>query len=280
MKKQEQYIEIIFRDIESPEKLRGILSIFSPLGILEEEEYWSCYFVKDRWLEGVEADLTQMLRLEFPNPEFEQKEIEQENWNKNWEDTIVPQRITDRIIISPSWNHDTDPRIINIVIDPKMSFGTGYHPTTRIVIRLLEKHILGGETVLDVGTGTGVLAIAAVKLGARYAFGVDADEWSYENAKENIEKNELPDKIDIAHGSLEAVDGKFDVVLANITKADICSLLPHLLQHARDRSIFLFSGIPKDDKIEMEEEFYLYGLSVIDKLEEDEWIGFAVQRAT
>lgn len=268
------FIELRFEDPALLEDIQALLAFFEPLGFLEEEEYWTVTFGSGQWREhGME--ITSLLKERFPFLHFSRRVIPQENWNRQWEESIRPVRVSERILIAPSWNvPDAPPGGIVILIDPKMSFGTGYHPTTRLVLRLLEKHVQGGERMLDIGTGTGILAIAARKLGAAYALGVDNDEWSYDNAVENVGRNGATG-IDIIFGSLEVAQGTFALVVANITKNDIVAMLPEILVRGGPGAVFLFSGILAADRGEIEEEFALRGLRVLERLVEEEWIAFA-----
>lgn len=274
---QEKFIALVFDDFTQIEEVSAFLIEFNPLGIVEGDDSWTCYFDSVRWSDGLAEVIRDMIRTHFPDMEMNELEVEQENWNLQWEKTIIPQKITDRISISPSWNIDPAAPI-NIIIDPKMSFGTGYHATTRLVLRLLEKYVRGNETALDVGTGTGVLAIAAVRLGAAHAVGVDNDEWSFINANENIEKNNLRDRITIVLGSLEQVHGTFDIIAANITKNDIIAMIGEMKQFSRATTLFLFSGILADDACEIEAEFQIHRLTLIDKIFEEEWVAYALRK--
>ncbi len=278
MNTSDQFIELIFNSSDHYEELQGILSLYEPLGFFEDEDHWTCSFKANHWRNNVEEQFRNTIQSYFPHVIFEVREIDQENWNANWEATITPQHVTDRIIISPSW-HTVDKRDDQIVIqiDPKMSFGTGYHQTTRLMIRLLEKYVRQDDEVLDVGTGSGILAITAIKLGASYAIGIDNDECAVDNAQENITLNGVDEKVDIRLGSTERAAGLYDIIAANITKNDIINLLPELVEHAYDKSILIFSGILLDDAIEMRDEFRHFGLEELEMISEDEWAAFAVK---
>jgi ribosomal protein L11 methyltransferase len=115
--------------------------------------------------------------------------IKEENWNKEWEESIEPVRVNERIVITPSWKEDTVSAPLKIVINPQMSFGTGHHETTRMVANLLESSVEKGDFWIDAGTGTGVLAILALRCGASRVYAFDNDEWSVLNTRENVERN-------------------------------------------------------------------------------------------
>ena len=116
--------------------------------------------------------------------------VAEKNWNSAWEETIRPIRVSERIVVAPTWHpFNGGPGDIVLTIDPKMSFGTGYHESTRLLLGLMERHLRIGARVLDAGTGTGILAIAALKLGAASAIAFDIDEWSFVNAVDNTRLN-------------------------------------------------------------------------------------------
>ncbi len=270
----ESFVELRFEDPATLEEVQALLAFYEPLGFLEEEDHWTVTFGAGQWAEQG-AEIAARLGERFPALRFTSRVIEQENWNRQWEESIRPVRVSERIVVAPSWNvPEAPPGGMVIVIDPKMSFGTGYHPTTRLVLRLLEKHVREGARMLDIGTGTGILAIAARKLGAAYALGIDNDEWSYDNAVENVGRNGVTG-IDILYGSLETVRGSFELIAANITKNDIVRMLPDILRCGAPGARYLFSGILSADRGEIEEEFSLRGLRVLERQTEEEWIAFA-----
>lgn len=171
--------------------------------------------------------------------------IEPQNWNENWEQTIQPQTIGS-FYVTPTWG--TPPPegsdLITVYIDPKMAFGTGYHATTRLVLELLPSVVKPGDEVLDAGTGTGILGIAALKLGATSVFGFDIDEWSEDNCNENIELNKVTN-FEVKLGSTETIPSgvKYDVILANINRNALIELIPEFLKYLRVGGKILLSGL-------------------------------------
>src|ERR1035437_211260 len=140
------------------------------------------------------------------NYSIEENVLEEKNWNLEWEQSINVIEVTDKIVIKPTFReYEEKPGQIVLIIDPKMSFGTGEHQTTKLMLMLLEKYIKKGENVLDVGSGTGVFAIAALKLGAKHSIAVDIDEWCLDNAKENSELNNVKDLIEIRQGEISDI---------------------------------------------------------------------------
>lgn len=289
MNTQRAYIQLRFEDFATKERIEPLLYLYDPLGLHEDDDAWYCYFDEKEWVRRIAGELLPRMRETVPEANFQFLEVMQRNWNEEWERTITPIRVSDRFVISPSWHSfDTPAEDIRLIIDPKMSFGTGYHATTRLMVRLLESCVRGGERVLDVGTGTGVLAIAAIKLGAAQALGVDTDEWSRDNAVENLERNDVADgRVEIRHGSLDAVDGRFHLIAANITRNDNIAMLPHYASLLEPGGMLVVSGFYEEDLPDMDAAAHELGFSPRTRLFEDEWAaasytltspGAAVQR--
>ena len=205
------------------EMMSGALWNLDIEGITEEEDCLKVYADKKKDIDDIEIvyALQQLVDHKILL-EFEVKEhlVEQKNWNKEWEKGINVIHVSDKIVIKPTFKkYKAQPGEIVIIIDPKMSFGTGEHQTTKLVLNELEKEIKGGEKVLDVGSGSGILSIAAIKLGAAQAIAIDNDEWCYDNAWENAELNVVVNKIDIKTGEIKDVEeNEFDLIIANIQK--------------------------------------------------------------
>jgi len=186
------YVEVRI-EVDAPlnDELAGMLSLLGFEGFWEEEHLLKCYIRSERWNPFIMDEIRSTTRLLLhPSgesfPQITVHTVPRVDWNAEWESTLRPLQVTDRMIIAPSWNPPPQvPGTIVLTIDPKMSFGTGYHESTRLILRLVEEFVAPGSTFLDVGTGTGVLAIAAVRLGAASAVAMDVDSWSYENALEN-----------------------------------------------------------------------------------------------
>ena len=149
----------------------------------------------------------------------------EEDWANNWKKYYKPTKVGNRIVVRPIWEeYKEENDELVLVLDPGMAFGTGTHETTRMCIQSLENYVKEDSVVFDVGCGSGILAIAAAKLGAKKAVGVDLDPVAVESAKENVGYNDL-DNIDILYGNLvEVIDGKADIVVANIIAEVICIL--------------------------------------------------------
>jgi ribosomal protein L11 methyltransferase len=277
MSSDASYVQLESGDMARMEAMQALLLPFEPLGFVDEDNIWKCFFAPAAWETARDSGILDRLMALSPEFPILITEMKQENWNREWEESITPIRVSDRFIIAPSWHPvDAADGCEVLVIDPKMSFGTGYHQTTRLMMRLLEHSITGGERVLDVGTGTGVLAIAAVRLGAADAVGVDIDEWSKENAEENIARNGVEGRVDVYHGSVERADGSYDVICSNITRNDNIALFGDYRQRARPGCRLLLSGFYTTDLDDIRSAAEAMNFAHIESLSEDEWAAMAL----
>lgn len=279
------YVEVAIRaDRQLVEHLIGIMSQLGFEGFWEDELALKCYISAERWNEAMAGELESIARTMARSsssslPKISVSVIEDRNWNEAWEKTIQPIHVTDRIVIRPTWQqYDARPDEIVLVIDPKMSFGTGYHETTRLVLRLMEKHVRPGDRVLDIGTGTGVLAIASIKLGAASALGVDVDEWSYSNALENLTLNNVQDSVRILAGDLSSVPSElFNMIIANIQQNVIEPLLGDMYRRLMPGGIIILSGLLIPDRDQMRTALHAAGFEIVEEMVENEWTAFACQ---
>jgi len=275
--------------IEAEEELRD--RIVALLGQLGFEGFWEdgavlrSYISESRWTPAMPDEVERTVSLitrssRSTRPAITTRRIQEQNWNEEWKKTIRPIHVSERTVITPSWHpYEPAPGELVLTIDPKMSFGTGYHESTRLILRLLEEHIRIGDSVLDMGTGTGVLAIAAVRLGAADATGIDVDEWSYENACENIRLNHVQDRITILHGDITATPaGPFTLILANIQRTVLLEMLPLLVRRLRAGGRLLLAGLLHDDREIMMEQLRHEGMTLLNELSENEWTAIAARR--
>lgn len=203
-----------------------------------------------------------------------EEEVENKNWNKEWEDQRDVIKISERFVIRPTFR-EYIPKENEIVIhlDPKMSFGTGEHETTKLIVNLLEKYVKGGERILDAGSGTAILSIAAMKLGADSAIAFDVDEWCLINGKENLELNGLESKIEVKQCEIyDITESNFDLVLANINKNVLIDIKSELTGRVRHGGILILSGLLESDEKEMVEMYENCGVKLIDRSQLNEWI--------
>ncbi len=206
--------------------------------------------------------------------------IEERNWNEEWEQSIKPIRIG-KFVITPTW---AEPEVstddIVLEIDPKMAFGTGYHETTRLILQLLPDVIEKEDRLLDAGTGTGVLAIAALKLGASHALGFDIDEWSYRNATENALLNHVSDRFVIKEGGAELIDPKvsYDTVLANINRNALMEMTPKLVSVTKSGGNLILSGLMLNDEEPMLRHTALRDFDHVKSVYENEWVAIWLKK--
>ena len=171
--------------------------------------------------------------------------VQEDDWLNNWRKFFQPMPVGERLLINPSWFTDTDPegRVV-LNIDPGLAFGTGKHETTRLCMEALERHVKGGEKVLDVGCGSGILGIAAVLLGAEHADGVDIDTTAVRTANENAAVNGVEDRFSAVAGDLvEKVQGKYEIIVANIVADAIIALSASVKDFMTPDSVYIVSGI-------------------------------------
>ncbi|HZY10309.1 MAG TPA: 50S ribosomal protein L11 methyltransferase [Bacteroidota bacterium] len=280
------YLEIsISADEHQRESLMPTMIEFGCEAFQESDSSLLCYINKNRWDNTKQNQLLtylkQILRTITVNSIISVKEIEEENWNAQWEKTVQPIEIGSRVVIKPSWAfYDNPDGKILIQIDPKMSFGTGYHESTRLIIALIEKYIQPATTVLDIGTGTGILAITAVKLGAQSAIGIDNDEWAIDNAKENIQANNVASQISISNTSIQKLPlHSFDLICANLTLNTIIEMLEQFARLLRKDGTLLLSGLLMSDEQEIISKLQGFQFKPIDRLIENEWLTLAAKKA-
>jgi len=206
-------------------------------------------------------------------------EIEETDWTETWRKYYKPKKIGEKIVIKPSWEEyvKSDDEVI-IELEPGMAFGTGTHETTIMCLRGLEKHVHKHDVVFDVGCGTGILAIAAAKLGAISAIGIDLDIDSIRVANENVKKNGVSNIVQIRHGNLfDVVEGGANIVVANIIAEVIVVLAKDIAKFLLEDGVFISSGIILDKEVDVREAFEKEGLEIIDRTVMGEWVSFVVK---
>ncbi|GFR34518.1 50S ribosomal protein L11 methyltransferase [Thermobrachium celere] len=203
----------------------------------------------------------------------------EQDWANAWKKYYKTTKIGNNIIIKPRWEEYTSKQNeIVVELDPGMAFGTGTHETTMMCIEFLEKYIKEGDRVFDIGTGSGILAIVAAKLGASEVIGVDLDEVAVDAAKINVQYNKT-NNVKIIHGNLvDVVEGRADVVVANIIADVVIYLSSFIGNYINDNGLFISSGIIKDKKQEVEEALKQNGFKIKDVNEKGEWVAIVAQK--
>ena len=199
--------------------------------------------------------------------------VNEEDWENNWKKYYKPTKVGQNVVVRPIWeDYQKEEGEIVIDLDPGMAFGTGTHETTRMCIGALEKYVNPNSTVFDIGTGSGILAIAAAKLGAQKVVGVDLDPVAVTSAKENVGFNNL-NNIEILHGNLmDVVKGKANIVVANIIADIIIFLAEDVKTFMEKGAYFISSGIIKDRKDDVVKKLESCGLEIVEVNTDGEWV--------
>ena len=211
--------------------------------------------------------------------------LEESDWENNWKQFYKPMEIGDRLIVIPEWESaDTSGRV-PLILNPGLTFGTGSHATTRLCLKALEQRVHGGERVLDLGCGSGILSIAALKLGAAHAFACDIDDKCQDVAYENAALNGIGKDVytvrtgDILTDSaLQAeIGGGYDVVLANIVADVIIALAPAVRPLLKPDGVFICSGIIDDRAVEVADKLRQAGLAILESNQSEGWFSYVCQ---
>ena len=276
------YIEVSIRTNVDSGELLAMLRDGEYLGSWEGDGILHIFWPEDRWnvaaLENLKLALAG-LGISAQEEDLIVRTVPDQDWNATWAASLQPIRLGRRIRIRQSW-HPADPAFdgIELVIDPKRAFGTGYHATTQLVIEWLEDNICGGERVLDVGTGSGILAMAAIRLGAGSALAIDNDPVAVECARGYAAENGFGSELDLRVASFEMLaTGKFDVIVANLdgrTMPHFCEILLHLL-NAGGRACL--SGLQEQDFDEVAGALSRIGLTIIERRQREDWLALAVK---
>lgn len=264
-----------------PDLLSGILWELEIFGLTEEEDSLKIFAAEDSPV-NKNAITDQIKKLTDQNLIekyfVSEKIIPLKNWNEEWEKSREVIKVSERIIITPTFkNYSPSKDEIVLTIDPKMSFGTGEHQTTKLVLQLLEKFIRPGMKILDIGSGTGILSIASVKLGAVSAAAVDNDELCFDNCKENCELNGVSNQIKIICGEINQVDeNDFDLVTANIQKNILIDIADNIKSKIKRNGIVILSGLLIEDEKEIVDCYSSSGFKKVDLEIMDEWIAIVL----
>lgn len=201
------------------------------------------------------------------------EEKDDEDWANNWKKYYKPLEIGEKLAIVPEWEaYDNDKRIV-IKINPGMAFGTGTHESTYMCLELLERYVKKDDEIFDIGCGSGILAIAGLKLGAKRALAVDIDDKCIDASHENADLNNLEDKMDIKKGNLlDVVKGRADLIVSNIIAEIIVDEIKNLKNHMDKGGIFITSGIIKERRQMVIDALKENGFEIIDELEKNNWV--------
>ncbi|MFT7859968.1 MAG: 50S ribosomal protein L11 methyltransferase [Sulfurimonas sp.] len=273
---QDYYYELSVRVSSYHSLFSDFLSDTLPVGFEEtddgfiirsEDNLETIAWGLEQFCEALQKSLGVSIELEY-----EQKKLQNSDWVENYKESIEPLEI-EKFYIHPTWTDD-NPELLNIVIDPALAFGTGHHPTTASVLKAISKYVKKCDSVLDVGCGSGILSLAAMKLGAEVD-ACDTDEVSVENSLENAKLNSL-EFAKIWEGSCTNLEKQYDVVVANIV-ADVLIFLANDLKKAlKDDGVLILSGIL--DKYEDKVLKAYKDCEIVEKIKQDEWVSLIVKK--
>jgi ribosomal protein L11 methyltransferase len=242
-------------------------------GFVQHDTELRAYVPADRWASYDQNKLAARLTARGYPDALSMRPLESKNWNAVWEDTLSPVRAGSFLVCPTSAEVPPDHTATTVLrIDPEMSFGTGHHATTRLALRLLGAALAPGDRVLDVGTGTGVLAIAACRAGAAAALGVDTNPDAVRNARENVRKNEVGNGVTVREGSMEVVpDAQYDLVAANITRRVLLELMADFVSTLARDGTLLLSGVLQSHRESVLDATASHDLTLDAEATEDGW---------
>lgn len=273
----EKYKKIIIKtNSYNFEKVCNNLYLFGVNSILEEDNKLIFYLTENLIPDFKKFFST--IKEKFPTTSIKIEEFQNTNWDKKWRSTIQPVYIKNKIVIYPSWEKNKikhKKNLIKIQIDPKMSFGTGHNETTQLMLELMVDYISPKDDfVLDFGTGTGILAIAAAKLGVKEIIAIDNDIEAIKNANENARINKVSNKVSIIFSSIEIIKySNFDIILANITTETIKKYFKNIYSKLKSNGKLILSGILKEESNNFISYLKRKGLIVKDVREKSIWSG-------
>lgn len=259
-------VNIVSRD-ELKEAIIAELDVLGFDGIWEDGDRLCAYIKEDRFDEKSLYEMLSGYRMENS---YSTENCEDKNWNEIWEAEFKPFYIDKTLIIRASFHPAEKSFPYELVIDPRMSFGTGHHETTELMLRMMLLSELAGKRVLDMGCGTGVLAILAAKMGAINVLAVDNDINSVENCNDNLKYNDVAGVV-CKEGGAEAISGEFDVILSNITRNINLTLLPLLAEHVVSGGYVIISGFLDFDRDKMVQAALDLGLTTEESMDKNKW---------
>lgn len=257
---------------EQREIVTSKMSMIGFEGFVEGDHFYMAY-IEESIYSGDQLNLlTDELAEMGIRFSYHYHQVEDQNWNETWESGFQPVLIDGKVLVRAPF-HDAGQDIpCTLIIEPKMSFGTGHHFTTRLMVRAMLNVSLVGKRVLDMGCGTGVLSILASKSGASRVLGVDHDQWAYENALENVERNETS-SVEIRLGEVEVLgQEEFDLILANITRNVLVNDMSAYEQHLSAQGTMIVSGFLAEDVQHVLNAGYQCGISHLSTVEDNNWI--------
>lgn len=260
------HIDLIEESLLNADRTKGIIHVYiNP----HENPFEAVSFIRER--------------LDSANIKYEldTNDCKTEDWVNNWKQYFHPMPIGNKLLIRPTWEEEYDPGSRKVLhIEPGLAFGTGSHPTTKLCLETLEKYVNETSTVLDIGCGSGILSIACLLLGAKYALGVDIDSLAVKTALANAEENGFnKDKFNAVQGNLsDKVQGKYSLVVANIVADIIMEFNKEVGNFLEEDGVYITGGIIESREDEVLYSFAQNGFEVIERYEEKGWLVFALKK--
>jgi ribosomal protein L11 methyltransferase len=262
-----------------------------PEGRCEIKSYFADGSEMERILKELDGSMQMLseIGIDTGNPRVELKDVDDEDWADEWKKYFKPIRVSEKLTIKPTWESYTpSPEELIIELDPGMAFGTGTHETTALCLRTLEHVIKGGEDVIDVGTGSGILSIAAIKLGAKHVLALDLDPVAVSSAKENSALNGLQEQITVRQSDLlQAIQTEerdlgvtlpVQIVVANILAEIIIYFVDDVYKALQAGGTYIASGIITAKEQDVEEALAKSGLIVTDKFYDQNWVAIVARK--
>ncbi len=274
------YIEYIFKVSSKDSAVEILIAELGALGFesfVETEEGVTAYIQKKDWHSTILNEVFILNSGEFEIT-FSYEEIEQTNWNIEWEKNFNPIQVDKKVSVRAPF-HENPNLEYDIVIEPKMSFGTGHHETTHMMIQQMLQMDLKNKKLLDMGCGTGILAIFSEMKGAKPIDAIDIDEWCYKNSLENIDRNKSK-SITVYQGDVEliATSKSYDIILANINRNILLADMKQYTNSLTENGLLLLSGFYKSDIPIIDKEASNNGLKLVNMIERNKWVSLQYQK--
>ncbi len=244
-------------------------------GVIEEDDVLISYFDDIYGIERIKNimdSIKENIRKNIPGHEidYEYMYISERDWNETWKKRFVPLHAGERLVVIPPWARCPD-GMIPVIIDPGMAFGTGHHETTMRCLTLIERYASGVESMLDIGTGTGILAIAGSKLGVRNITAIDIDPLAIIAVERNTKLNGI-ENIRIIHGSIDDVSGEFSMIVANLLFNTLIEIRNKIIMRLKDHGILILSGILEEQNEELMKSYKSSHLELIESCHDNKWV--------
>ncbi|TSA51644.1 MAG: 50S ribosomal protein L11 methyltransferase [Sphingobacteriales bacterium] len=257
--------------------LIALLSHNNFSGFLEEENSLTAFISADEKISDSLIQQLELLGINFPQPKL----IAEKNWNEEWEKNFEPIEVEDEVLVRAAFHRVEKKFPFEIIIDPKMSFGTGHHATTYMMIQFMLEHKndFHGSDVFDFGAGTGILSVMAEKLGAKNVLSIDHEEWAFENMKENFLKNNSVHCNALLADCPPDVSEKFDIILANINRNVIVEFFPSLQKLLKSSGKLFCSGFLPVDEVVITLQAEKINLKPVAHKTKDNWSAIVFQKS-